>query len=349
MILSIIFALSPIIINKLNLNEGDSDKNLEYNEDSDLDNCKLKSSKISGKIHIDNNWTDAKSAGICTGNGTYSEPYVIEDLVIDGGDSGICILIENSDVYFKIENCTLYNSRVGDPTFPAAGIKLSHVNNSQLINNDCSSNYDGIYLWFSNNNNVSGNTVSFNTYGIRLAQSNKNNINGNIANNSIQIGINLYECHLNNISGNIANNNSYVGIYIHISNNIMVLGNTASNNGVVGIVLGASDNNTVSINTANSNYGDGLYLWYSDNNTVSVNTANNNYRYGLYLSYSDNNIVSGNKLLGNKKCIFEENCEGNIFKNNDCGKETIVGYNPFFLLVILSVVVIILRKKIKQS
>ncbi|MFX0142160.1 MAG: hypothetical protein ACFFDN_51455 [Candidatus Hodarchaeota archaeon] len=50
---------------------------------------------VSGKIHIDNNWTAAKSAGICTGNGTYSEPYVIDDFIIDGGGSGSCILIEN--------------------------------------------------------------------------------------------------------------------------------------------------------------------------------------------------------------------------------------------------------------
>lgn len=38
---------------------------------------------VSGKIHIDNNWTAAKSAGICTGNGTYSEPYVIDDLMVE--------------------------------------------------------------------------------------------------------------------------------------------------------------------------------------------------------------------------------------------------------------------------
>lgn len=35
----------------------------------------------------------------------YSNPYVIEYLVIDGGYSGSCILIEYSEVYFIIENC----------------------------------------------------------------------------------------------------------------------------------------------------------------------------------------------------------------------------------------------------
>ena len=77
------------------------------------------------------NWSVAKADGICTGNGTYSEPYIIEDLVIDAGGSGSCISIENSDVYFIIENCTLYNSG----GYYTAGIKLSYVDNSQLINN----------------------------------------------------------------------------------------------------------------------------------------------------------------------------------------------------------------------
>ena len=98
-------------------------------------------SAVSGKIVIINNsgWVAFRSTGNCTGNGTYSEPYVIEDLVIDGEDSGSCILIENSGVYFKIENCTIYNSY--------AGIRLSNVSNSLIITNNCSSNSNGILLW----------------------------------------------------------------------------------------------------------------------------------------------------------------------------------------------------------
>ena len=75
-----------------------------------MDEDTPKTSMISGKIHINNNWSAAKAAGICTGNGTYSEPYIIEDLEIDAGGSGSGILIENSDVYVKIENCTVSDS-----------------------------------------------------------------------------------------------------------------------------------------------------------------------------------------------------------------------------------------------
>jgi len=103
--LGIVFGLSPIISNGLIFDTGKS-------EDSNLYNENLKISAVSGKIHIvyNSGWGNAKTAGICTGNGTYSEPYIIEDLVIDGGGSGSCISIENSDVYFKIDNCSVYNS-----------------------------------------------------------------------------------------------------------------------------------------------------------------------------------------------------------------------------------------------
>ena len=58
-------------------------------------------------------------------------------MVIDAGGSVSGILIENSNVYFTIENCTAYNS---GPGLYNAGIKLSNAINGQLINNDCSTN-----------------------------------------------------------------------------------------------------------------------------------------------------------------------------------------------------------------
>jgi hypothetical protein len=68
-------------------------------------NSILKTAKISNTIYI-NNWSEAKSMGICTGDGTYSSPYLLKNLVIDGRKSSSCIHIENSTKYFKIENNT---------------------------------------------------------------------------------------------------------------------------------------------------------------------------------------------------------------------------------------------------
>ena len=271
-------------------------------EDSDgiaFDNKNLRPSEFSGKVHIDNNWTDAWDVGICTGNGTYFDPYIIEDLVINGGGSGSCILIENSDVYFRIENCTVYNSGI----YPNAGIRLANVSNSLLIENNCSLHGRGIYLYRSNNNIIFG----------------------NIADNSIS-GVGLYYGNNNIISGNNVNYNDY------------------------GILLDYSDSNTIVGNTANHNQR-GIYLLFSDKNNATTNNVSYNDEYGIYLLSSDNNLISGNTLMDNSECIVEDFCEGNIIENNDCGKidKVIHGYNLFFFISILSIVVISISKRLKKN
>ena len=82
------------------------------NSGSNFNSEKFKNSKISIKIHLSGNsgWINAKATGICTGSGTSNDPYIIEDLVIDGGGTGSCIWIEGSTVFFKIFNCTVSNS-----------------------------------------------------------------------------------------------------------------------------------------------------------------------------------------------------------------------------------------------
>lgn len=156
-----------------NINDSD------YWDDFNSDKPNLKLLTISGKIRVDNNWTATKAMGICTGNGTYIEPYLIEKLEIDARNSGSCILIENSNVYFKIVNCTLSNS-AGSAN---GGIKLNNVNNSQLIENMCFSNGCGIRLQNSANNIISDNIVNYNNFGIDLTNCNNNIVSGNTVNN----------------------------------------------------------------------------------------------------------------------------------------------------------------------
>ena len=315
----ILFALSPMVTVNFIFIMDYNNKGSEYNDEIYFDNKNLKISAVSEKIHIDNNWTAAKSAGICTGDGTYSEPYIIEDLVIDAESSGSCILIENSDVYFRIENCTLYNSGSGATD---AGMLLIYVNKSRLIDNNCFSNYVGIQLYNSTANTISGNTANDNDYGIVIVYSINNTVSENTENNNIWEGIFIIDCNNNTISGNNANSN-YRGIY-----------------------LKNSDYNDILGNTANNNHDEGIFLIESNNNTISGNTANNNV-YGISLWNSDCNKVSGNILLGNDGCIKEANCEGNLIENNDCG--IIPGYNLIFLLGALSVAVILISKKLKKS
>jgi len=148
-------------------------------------NYNLKLSDLSEKIHIDNNWSNAKTAGICTGYGNSTHPYIIEDLIIDAGNIGSCILIENTNDYFKIENCTLYNSEFFT-TY--GGISLDNVTNGVITNNTLYDNFDGIYLNSGTNHAIIANNIYNCDTGLELLYSNDNILYLNsLENNNIDI------------------------------------------------------------------------------------------------------------------------------------------------------------------
>ena len=183
------------------------------------------------------NWTWAINQGLCIGAGTKEVPYVIENLIVSGFGIKYGIEIRNSDVYFIIQNCEIYNSY-------AAGIFFNNISNGQLIENNCSFNLgSGILLFKDCINNTVAHNVAMNNYGN---------------------GINLYDkCDFNDILWNIANNNDNDGIYIgDRCDNNTISHNEASNNDGTGIHLEgegrleSSYNNTFLENTVISNiYG----------------------------------------------------------------------------------------------
>ena len=269
MFLGLSFTLSTLIYTNLNFNRGNS----YVSSDNFIENLKV--SQISGRIYIDNNWSDAKIAGICTGSGTYPDPYIIEDLVIDSGGPGTGIMIENSNIFFKIENCTLYNT--GATIVTDGGIKLHNVTNGIITNNTISSYYKGIYIEYSVNITISGNT----------------------ANNNVDDGIYLWYSNDITVSGNIINDNADDGIYLHDNcNNIRVSGNTINDNGDDGIYLWFCNDNTITGNTINNNTSAGIYIRGSDDNQVSGNTLLGN---EICILEEDS---QGNKFSDNGSCTY---------------------------------------------
>lgn len=305
-IISLLFTFSPIITNWLKFNAENGEKSSENNDVINTDNKNLYISKISGKIHIDNNWSAAKSEGICTGHGTFSDPYVIKNLIIDGEGSGSCILIENSLVHFKIENCTLYNAGNYSAEDFSAGIYLSDVSNAQIIDNNCSSNCIGIYLNWSNSNAITENIVTNNICGICLTECDNNIISGNTIKNNAYGGISSSLINYNTIFGNCIFNNMY-GIYSHVDYYNNISGNVIFNNSQHGILITSGGHNSISENTVNNNTFDGIYLEYSYYNEISGNDVFNN-KIGMFfgsrlgLGCQDNrvteNIVKNNRKYG---------------------------------------------------
>ena len=137
------------------------------------------------------------------GNGTLQNPYIIENITIDGGQlPGSCFEIVDSDDYFILRNCTTFYC--GSESFDA-GIKLDNVNNSKVMFNYVTNNRgNGILLTSSNNNSILNNEITYNDYQ----------------------GLFVYYSDLNNISNNIIKYNSDYGIYEGHSNLNVFVNNT---------------------------------------------------------------------------------------------------------------------------
>lgn len=327
--------------------------NLIVNQDSRLcDSTKdkeyLEASMISGRIHIIDNsgWVTFKNAGNCTGQGTSSNPYIIADLVIDGKNSGDCIWIENSDVYFKIENCRVFNAWGSIVYY--AGIRLDNVSNGRLYNNIISDNY----------------------YGIRLEESDFNLITGNVANESFHYGIYLSDCQNNLISRNLLANGESTGMILSTSNSNTILENIISDNSFRGIQVGGR-NNGIFGNVINNNLDYGIILYSQcDNNQIWNNCLNNTLNardaaYGLvnywdsgeegnfwadYTGVDDDGDGIGDVpydisgLAGNQdNCPLME-CPLSLKK----GETAISGFNIFILIILIPIVAIFISDKSRK-
>jgi parallel beta-helix repeat protein len=298
-----------------------------YGEGNIIENNDCTSPTTELPIYIDDyatgvdahNWTWAESQPWCSGTGTTLDPYIIENLKISGfGIEKYGIDIRNSNVSFIIQECLIYNS-------DEAGIYLDNVNNSRLINNNCSNNDNGIYVEYSNNITIFGNTVNTNNFdGIFVYDSNYINITENTANDNND-GISINICDFSYIIGNIGNENSEKGIYLEESDFNSIIGNSVCNNTYCGILITYnSDNNTISGNIINNNTDYGIYLDECENNTISGNLANGNGFVGIHLnSQCRNTVIIGNTVNENTDSgIYFDGSDdhntisGNILRNN---------------------------------
>ena len=233
----------------------------------------------------------------CNGAGTWSDPYVIENITVDGLNINNCIEIRNSNVYFIIRNCTLFNAKSN-----GAGIYLDNTNNGYINNNNCSYNAQyGIYMLSSDNNTVTYNNMTSN------GQSNP----------SYGAGISLKDSNTNNISLN------------NVSKNYGILDGA-------GIVIKDSINNTVSNNTAILNsalqFGSGIFLDNASHTFILNNILNRSRMCGLRISSGGNLTIEGNLMENNGIVFFTESYSNTIKQSNLANGRSIFYYENKTLL-----------------
>jgi len=276
-------------------------------------------------IHITNlNWTVANETDWCSGSGTWGNPYLIENMIINASDSpiGSGIFIENSiNVYFKIKNVTIFDT--------TNGIKLENTNNGALINNRLLDNIDsGISMVNCVNNTISRNQLINNgMYGIYFSSNCLNNkILGNTAKNDgtnfQDAGIYLTNfCDDNEIIENIIYDNNVYGINIEDS----CEGNLIYNNTLKNVVANQQDygirlnndchQNNISLNTIENLNNYGIMLVTSDQNSVTNNQIID-ISIGMYMLIAHQNKLISNTISGGSTAIIMSACDwGEIIGN----------------------------------
>lgn len=273
----------------------------------------------------EHDWTWALSHYWCTGSGTINDPYVIEDITINGRDSGSCIEIRNSDKYFIIRNTTLYNASAWIAPFYHSAIRLENVRNGRLESNNGSQNNGyGFYLVNCNYTQISGNTLTNNSdYAIQLDLSHHNNLTNNLIANNSDVGIGNYQSNHNSIIDNRILMNRLSGIYLDFCEGIEIYNNTVVENNDIGIRLYDSLDTIISENKISRNRNSGIFLQQSENNSLLRNECYNNTEIGVYLYESPNNTLLNNIASKNEHGgIFLYQCDGTkLFSNNISGSE----------------------------
>ena len=295
------------------------------------------------KTAADNDW--------CSGLGTFSDPYVIENVTINGKRSGNCILIKNSNVFFelrnctfydcgvvgidscvrfqsvsngKIINCTIYNSNYGRS---GIGLRLNCYNNSIQGNEIKNCGRLGIYFETNCDENfIINNTLINNDYGIDIWIDCDNNT---ILNNTMTSAISYYSKLgiRDNSDDNYVAYNKFIANYIKIVDSCH--GNIIYNNSIdvrypsqsgtqVGIYISGGSTNNL-IHTNNIKNGDhGIDISDASSNYFLNNYIHHNTGTGIRVSSSDNTILN-NKIKDNNYGvrILPGTFQNNIFSNNE--------------------------------
>jgi len=257
-------------------------------------------------------WEEASNKSWCKGSGTWIDPYIIENVSINGQNTFSCIEIRASNRHFIVRNCKFYNG--------STGIKLTNATNGLLLINNCSNNIEN---------------------GIYLSQSQNITISENLANNIINFGISIEYSNNNTVSENIANYNNKSGIKLYFSNYNVIKENSVNNNNIAGIALTDSYNNLIINNNETINFNGiyGIILVFSDYNNITKNVINYNEIFGICLLESNYNSIMENTLIGNKeKAILEENCMGNFIEDNIIPKGRGTIRFPWELIILFSVI-----------
>ncbi|MFX1568398.1 MAG: NosD domain-containing protein [Promethearchaeota archaeon] len=302
------------------------------------------------------NWSTAATQDWCSGTGTISDPYVIENITMIGYEQQACIWIMESNAHFIIRNCTFMNAgqgldiwdsygRIINNTFMnnSNGVSFSYCQDFVVTQNKFIENNVGLGISQGDNYTISENSFKHNRYGLEMVNDVTNSLiyANNFQDNSSGIYLFIMNGVNNNFSSNMLNDCGFSYYYdegfpvwaqtttietTNLVNNksLYFYYNQSNLNSVnftnAGQVLLIQCNNSQISDLNISNCNIGIYVDSSKNNTI---TNSNFTRSAIYVSYSknitvNNNIVSDHPSAG-IALYFDIGCNLTNNKLSNCG------------------------------
>jgi len=285
-------------------------------------------------------WQWLSTRAYCSGSGTEVDPYVFEHLDINGQEMENCFEIINSNKYFEIKYCNLYNSSSGFFGLNGAGFRLVNCSNGLLNNNNISSHSNGILLDNCNNLILSNNEISESNYGIYAINGSYNRISFNLITDCGSSG--AYISGSGSYKFIIDNNkfiNNFPGVYLYGKAHEL-FNNTFTN---IGICIAGSREELISYNidTTNTLNNKPIYYYANKTNLSSQNFINagqillancdnskvadlnfSNIELPIFMVYCSGNEISNISITNEIYGMGFVYCEDNTYKNNaikDCG------------------------------
>ena len=273
-------------------------------------------------IISDDNFTDYGF----TGNGIDSDPYIIENLLINStSENGI--VINGTFSHFIIRNCYVETSQVGIYILGVAN-GTTRIYNNYLVGNEI----NGIVIVETSFFWIIGNSGHDDKVPVRVHEC----TNGYVASNSHMGGENIgylrsAGIYITNSQDCVLFNNSFDyynrGIYALNCSNLIIQQNYFSNSKEqAGIYLYETNLCFVFNNTVINSIEVGIKLWEASFNRIVFNQVSNNGFYGLASFYSinliylnnfvENGFVADNVSQGWESGISNIWCDLNLKKGN---------------------------------
>lgn len=259
------------------------------------------------------------------GNGSVTNPYLIQNLNITSTTNSTCIWIMNTTSHFIIEDCW-FSSTIDNYGFYQilCPITLTNVSNGKVERNQILDSRTAVSGYLLSNFSISDNSLSVSLQGISITMSNSTMISNNTQGyEPCNIGLSIYHCRNCTITLNEFKNITYMGIAAWMIYDIYMVENsfTASTDEYYLSWTGIHATGslcTIQRNVLSGFQYDGIGVTgnnftVQDNNITSCQT-------GITVSIN-NSTVTGNRINGSTRpIVMHQTNTTKVHENNLLGR-----------------------------